>query len=287
MTEVLRLFDPWNSPLCTCPRKYSLHPYTGCSHMCLYCYATAYIGRRPSTPKRDFLRRLARDLRRADPRLPVELSSSSDPYPPEEMGLGLTRSALKLLKASGFRTLITTKGTGFTRDLDLIDGVMVTITTLDRELAKKIEPNAPSPEDRLRAIEEASQIVRVGIRLDPIIPGLNDDREGLREVLQAAKDAGAEHVVTSTYKARPDNFRRMINAFPGLASMWRRLYYEEGERISGYRYLKRERRRELMSFVVSEALKLGMSAATCREGFPDLLKAKSCDGTHLTLGKEF
>ncbi len=251
--------------------------------MCLYCYATAYVGRRPSQPKRDFIKRLARDLRRADPRLPVELSSSSDPYPPEEGFFGLTRSALKLLKAHNFRVLITTKGTLFTRDLELVDGVMVTITTLDRELARKLEPNAPPPEERLKALKKASEVVRIGVRVDPIVPGLNDDRKRIKELLEAIRDAGAEHVVTSTYKARPDNFKRMVQAFPEMEREWRRLYYSEGVRVGGYRYLSAQLRRRIMEYVVGEALKLGMSAATCREGFPDLLRAKSCDGTHLTL----
>ncbi len=250
--------------------------------MCLYCYATAYLGRRPSEPKRDFIRRLARDVKRADPKIPVELSSSSDPYPPEEEFFGLTRSALKLLKANGFRILITSKGTLFTRDLEFIDAVMVTITTLDEGLAKRLEPNAPSPRDRLRALGKASEVVRVGVRIDPIIPGLNDDKKMIKELLEAARGAGAEHVVTSTYKARPDNFKRMIQAFPDMEGIWRRLYYQEGSKVGGYRYLSREIRREIMEYVVMEATKLGMSAATCREGFPDLLRAESCDGTHLT-----
>ncbi|MEM2014385.1 MAG: radical SAM protein, partial [Desulfurococcaceae archaeon] len=56
--KVIREFDPWKSPLCTCPRKYSLHPYTGCDHSCLYCYATSYIRSRKSVPKKKFLEAL-------------------------------------------------------------------------------------------------------------------------------------------------------------------------------------------------------------------------------------
>lgn len=275
--DVLRPFDPWKSPLCTCPRKYSLHPYTGCSHYCLYCYATSYIGRKPSTPKRDFIRRLKRDLRRADPSLPVDMSTSSDPYPPEELSLGLTRAALKLLSSRGFRVLITTKGVGFIRDQGLFGAVMVTITTLDKDLASKLEPLAPTPSSRLDALSSVD--ARKGARVDPIIPGLNDGRD-LRELLRDIRDSGAEHVVFSTYKAKPDNFRRMVSSFPELRGKWEDLY-SKGGKIGGYRYLPAPIRHRILKFAVDEALKLGMTASVCREGFMDLMMAPSCDGTHL------
>ncbi|MDK2383366.1 MAG: radical SAM protein [Candidatus Korarchaeota archaeon] len=277
--NVLRPFDPWKSPLCTCPPKYSLHPYTGCSHYCLYCYATSYVGRKPSRPKKDFLKRLRRDLARADPSLPVDMSTSSDPYPPEEMVLGLTRASLEMLRSKGFRVLLTTKGVGFTRDQGLFDGLMVTITTLDRELTSKLEPFAPPPSSRLDAL--ASVEVRKGVRVDPIIPELTDDLRDLKELLREIRDSGAEHVVFSTYKAKPDNFTRMVLSFHDLADVWRHLYYDEGVMVGGYRYMPTSNRYRLLRFAVEEALKLGMTASVCREGFKDLMRAPSCDGTHL------
>ncbi len=279
MMDVLRPFDPWKSPLCTCPRKYSLHPYTGCSHLCLYCYATSYIGRKPSTIKRKFLQRLKKDLKRADPRIPVELSTSSDPYPPEELSLGITRESLELLRGEGFRVLITTKGVGFVRDEGLYQGAMVTITTLDKELASKLEPRAPSPDKRLDALSSIES--RKGVRIDPIIPFLTDDIRSLKDLIKSVRDTGAEHIVFSTYKAKPDNFKRIVLAFPEMSELWRSLYYKEGERISGYRYLKAKLRYRILKPLVEETLRLGMTASVCREGFPDLLMAPSCDGTHL------
>ncbi len=279
MMDVLRPFDPWKSPLCTCPRKYSLHPYTGCSHLCLYCYATSYIGRKPSTIKRKFLQRLKKDLKRADPRIPVELSTSSDPYPPEELSLGITRESLELLRGEGFRVLITTKGVGFVRDEGLYQGAMVTITTLDKELASKLEPRAPSPDKRLDALSSIES--RKGVRIDPIIPFLTDDIRSLKDLIKSVRDTGAEHIVFSTYKAKPDNFKRIVLAFPEMSELWRSLYYKEGEKISGYRYLKAKLRYRILKPLVEETLRLGMTASVCREGFPDLLMAPSCDGTHL------
>lgn len=277
--RVLRPFDPWRSELCTCPTKYSLHPYTGCTHSCLYCYATSYIGRRRSSPKAGFLRMLSRDLLEADPRIPVELSTSSDPYPPEELSLGITRASLSLLKWRGFRVLITTKGAAFPLDEGLYDAVMVTLTTLDRDLSLKLEPLAPSPSQRIDSLARVS--VRRGVRVDPIIPGLNDDIDEIRTLLREARDSGAEHVTFSTYKARPDSLKRLINMFPEISSKLKYLYNREGSSFRGYRYLRAGLRHEILSKAVEEALRLGMSASVCREGFPDLMRSLSCDGTHL------
>jgi len=89
---ILRAFDPWKSELCTCPDKLSLNPYTGCPHGCLYCYASSYIPCFSSCrPKADLLRRLDREAARIGPGPFVAISNSSDPYPPMEEDLGLTR----------------------------------------------------------------------------------------------------------------------------------------------------------------------------------------------------
>lgn len=285
-TRVIRPFDPWRSDLCTCPPKYTLNPYTGCSHMCLYCYATAYIGRRPSAPKRDLISSVRKDLRHIDRTRPINMSTSSDPYPPEEQELKLTREVLKILVAHGCRILITTKSNIVTRDIDILMrgnvAVMITITTLDDNLAKIIEPNAPSPSQRIEAVQKlASEGIPVGVRIDPVIPYVNDDERMLRQLVNEVVNAGARHIVTSSYKARPDNFRRLITAFPELENKLRKIYYEEGELVHGYRYLRPDLRKNLLRPVVDEAKRLGVTYATCREGLPEFRNAPSCDGSHL------
>ncbi len=285
--SVISVFDPWRSPLCTCPRKYSLHPYTGCSHFCLYCYATSYIGRRPSIPKKDFLRRLRRDLRFIDRRLVVEMSTSSDPYPPLESWVMLTRKTLELLSKHGIRVLITTKSDIVVRDIDVLlstpSAVMLTITTISDEKASKLEPGAPSPSRRIKAVARlAEKGVPVGVRIDPLIPGINDDPDEIEKLVRAVAEAGARHIVTSTYKARWDNLKRMMQAYPEKREYWRRLYVLRGERIHGYMYLEKGLRRKILKPVVEAALKHGLTVATCREGLgPEYFRAPSCDGTHL------
>ncbi len=274
--EVLREFDPWKGPLCTCPPKYSLQPYTGCPFSCLYCYATSYIRRR-FEPKKNFIERLKRDLRRADKEKIINMSTSSDPYPPIEEKLMLTRKALQLILSHGFKVLITTKGNLVARDRDLLENrpaaVMITITTLDERLARKLEPGAPSPEERLRALKALGGVPK-GIRLDPLIPGVNDDEEAIKEVLVKARAAGAQHVTTSTYKAKPDNLARMAKIFPRLKEL-----YARGIKIGSYRYLPEETRKKMLEPVVEISKNLGMTVAFCREGFP--FDAPSCDGSHL------
>lgn len=289
--EVIREFDPWRSPLCTCPKKYSLHPYTGCSHLCLYCYATSYIGLKESKPKDRFLKKLSRDLTRIKPSSLIELSTSSDPYPPIEKILGLTRKALELISRYEFRLLITTKSDLVVRDADLFvrlpSAVMITITTLDEKLAEIIEPGAPPPSKRILAIRELSkQNVAIGVRVDPIIPFINDDEYGVEELVSSVVDAGALHIVTSTYKARRDSLKRLCEKLPDISGKIRRLYLETGERIHGYLYLPMGIRRRLLEPVIRNAAKHGVTYATCREGMePGFFNAPSCDGSHLIIHK--
>jgi len=285
---VLSVFDPWSSPLCTCPFKYSLHPYTGCSHQCLYCYATSYIRVERSTPKKDFIKRLLRDLERANPQIPISMSNSSDPYPPEEAAYKLTRKTLEILLPRGFKVLVVTKGALVARDADLLSkgnaAVTMTITTLDENLAKRLEPGAPSPRERINALRVlVEHNVPVGVRVDPIIPFLNDDESEIKELIETLASIGVKFIVTSTYKARPDNLKRMKKGFPEIADKLDRLYRASGEWVRGYWYLPLILRKKLLRPVIEAARKMGLEYATCREGLTsrEWFNAKSCDGTHL------
>jgi len=282
-------FDPWGSPLCTCPFKYSLNPYTGCSIGCSYCYATAYIGLKPSTPKKSFEARLLRDVARLPPGAIVNLGTSSDPYPPEEAELGLTRRALELLLPRGFRVLVTTKGTLYAdRDLGLLSSgnaaVTPTITMLDDGLSRLLEPGAPPPGERLSAVGRAVDAgVPAAVRLDPVIPYVNDDPAMLEELVARIAEAGARMVVTSTYKARPDNLARMRSTLGPEGEKLYRLYREKGVKVQGYTYLPEDMRKRLLEPVRRAAHRHGLEFATCREGAwgRDWFTAGSCDGSHL------
>ncbi|MEM2123562.1 MAG: radical SAM protein [Candidatus Bathyarchaeia archaeon] len=285
---LLGLFDPWHGKLCTCPVKYSLAPYTGCSHDCLYCYITGYI-QNPfhARPKMNLLNRLDKELRKADRSEPVSIANSSDPYTPPEDCLGLTRKVLEILFERGFKVLLTTKSNLVVRDLDVIRrgrcAVSLTITTLDDGSARLIEPGAPPPSLRLKALGEiASNGIPCSIRFDPIIPTVNDELELVEELVSKAAEVGVSHITASTYKAKPDNFKRLTSALTDSQKIkLTQLYLRKGQRIGGSIYLPWDLRFKLLARVRDAAARYRVTFSTCREGFPQLSDAGSCDGTHL------
>ena len=283
----LRIFDPWKGKFCTCPIKYSLSPYTGCAHQCRYCYITTYIPRAfECRPKPNFLKVLPNDLEKADRNLPISIANSSDPYPPMEQDLELTRGTLKIFNEYDFKILIVTKSGLVSRDIDLLRNlnvvVTMTITTLAPKLAARLEPNAPEPASRIKGLERLiANNIKCMVRIDPIIPDLNDDPADLVQVLS---ELGVKNITSSTYKARSDSLTRMIAAFPEHKKLFENLYLERSEYINRSRYLPEDMRFQLMSNVKRIVEDHGMEFGMCREGFPRLQTAKSCDGSHLLDG---
>ncbi len=212
-------FDPWQNRQCTCPPKLTFNPYTGCSHNCVYCYAQTYIPHfTDCRPKKNLLQRLEREATKLKGET-VSMSNSSDPYPPMEQELGLTRSCLRILNQSNCRIQIITKSDLVTRDVDLLrerpSTVAVTLTTEDDEIAKKLEPHAPTPSERLKAVEMlVHKGIRVSARIDPIIPFVNDNPEKL---VGALAEIGVKHITASTYKAKRDSWQRFAAAMPEQA----------------------------------------------------------------------
>ncbi len=285
--RVITKFDPWNSPLCTCPEKYSLNPYTGCSHGCIYCYATYIPDFFRLRRKKNLLKRLRKDLGKLPENSLISMSNSSDPYPPEERIYKDTRKCLKEFENRDLRILIVTKSNLVTRDLDILKRLRVavtfTVTTMNEELSKKLEPNAPLPQERIDAMRELSKEgIRVGLRLDPVFPFLSED---MIDVIREAKRAGAEHVVTSTFKPRIDGWKRFEKAFPEVARKLKEIYFKKGEKIGNSWYLPAGMRREIIESVKKICEKYSLSFASCREGFQDLNTASSCDGSYLIPNK--
>jgi len=177
---LLTVFDPWKSQLCTCPRKLTFNPYTGCDHECLYCYASSYIPRfHECRPKKNLISRLKQEAAKLNGEL-ISISNSSDPYPRLEGETGLTRKCLEILAKSHCRLQIVTKSDLVIRDIDILQTVpcvvSVTVLTADDGLSKKLEPGAPVSSKRLKAIETLAKAgVPTTARIDPVIPFLNDD----------------------------------------------------------------------------------------------------------------
>lgn len=280
---ILNPFDPWKSRLCTCPSKLSLNPYTGCPHGCLYCYARSYIPNFSCCrPKADLPRRLDREAARVPPGRLVAMSNSSDPYPPLEEKLCLSRSCLKILRDRGLAVQVVTKSCLVARDAHLLAGmqscVAMTLTTLDDSISRILESGAALPGQRLKAMEKLVALgVPVSARIDPIIPGIND--EEIDDLVSAVSRAGARHISSSTYKARPGSIKRIVNAFPEQGAALQRLF-AGGEVIGGSLYLPAELRMDLMERIAASAEVEGLTFSSCREG-SEPAPGINCDGSHL------
>ncbi|WP_245540261.1 SPL family radical SAM protein [Thermodesulfobacterium thermophilum] len=276
-------FDPWKSPLCTCPPKYSLNPYTGCGHGCLYCYASIFIKDFYSPrPKKEFLKKIEKELPKLPPESLISLSNSSDPYQPLEKIYKSTRMFLDLIKGLPLKVLIITKSNLVLRDIDLLKKlkVAVAITITTKSYQARLEPGAPPFEERLLVLKVLSQEgIPTIVRIDPIIPEINEEEalEVLTEVLPFVK-----HVVVSTYKAKPQSLKRLIEAFPEKAKTLTALYLQKGEKKKGGIYLPEEIRRSLVKRIYHRVNQVkGVGFATCREGLVEFSFQGRCDGSFL------
>ena len=190
---------------------------------------------------------------------------------------------LEIFGKFGCKVLIVTKSDLVARDIEILKkigaSVSLTITTLDEKIAKKLEPGAPLPKKRIKAIEKLIENgIGVSVRIDPIIPFLNEEQEELIEILG---NIGVRQIISSTYKVKPDNWQRFRLAFPEVAGKLEPLYFEKGERIGRYRYLPRKLRFQILKRIKKLTEKNGMKFSCCREGFQELNSAKTCDGSWL------
>ena len=191
------------------PFDRSINPYRGCEHGCIYCYARpshAYLG---FSPGLDFETRLvfkpdAASLLRAELGkpgyrcAPIALGSNTDPYQPVERDLGITRAILEVLAECRHPVTIVTKSARIERDIDILGAmaqtgrcsVSVSVTTLDRSLARRMEPRASAPHRRLETIRRLSAAgIPTGVMAAPMIPFLNDSE--METILEHAREAGA------------------------------------------------------------------------------------------------
>jgi len=192
------------------PFDRSVNPYRGCEHGCIYCFARpshAYLGLSPGL---DFETRLiarpnvAAVLRQelSKPRYKVAtlaMGTNTDPYQPCERDHGLARACLEVLRDFNHPAAIVTKGSLIERDLDILSEmaakglvrVGISVTTLDQDLSRRMEPRAPTPARRLAVINRLSSAgVPVRLMASPVVPGLTDHE--LEALLAAGAAAGAD-----------------------------------------------------------------------------------------------
>jgi DNA repair photolyase len=232
------------------PFELSINPYRGCEHGCPYCYARPshqYLNLSAGLDfetrlfyKKDAAAHLREELNRKSYKCsPINLGANTDPYQPIERKLGVTRSILEVLAEAHHPVTVVTKGSLVTRDIDVLSRlaaeqlvkVFVSVTTLDDELKRRMEPRAGSPRARLAAIGKlVAAGIPAGVMYAPVVPAINDHE--LEAVLEAAAAQGAS---TAGYV-----LLRLPAEVKDLFYEWLELHYPE--RVSKVRNRIRELR---------------------------------------------
>jgi DNA repair photolyase len=188
----------------------SINPYRGCEHGCIYCYARpthSFLGHSAGL---DFETKLYAKINAAEllerelsspryvPKV-IALGTVTDPYQPIEREHRITRAILEVLDRTNHPVGIVTKSAGVLRDIDILSRmaarrlakVAISVTSLDRSVARKMEPRASTPPKRLEAIQQLSEAgVPVAVMVAPVVPALNDSE--IENILEAAHTAGAQ-----------------------------------------------------------------------------------------------
>lgn len=203
---------------------WALNPYRGCEHGCAYCYAqdvTRFETERPwgdrVEVKTNLVQRLKRELEvRADG--VHGIGTVTDPYQPLEKKYELTRGSLAVLKRSGARISILTKSDLVLRDIDILRSwpdaeVGMSVSCLSEGITEAIEPHAPSPSRRFRALAElSSEGISVYVMFAPLIRGLCDSDEDIRRVVRAAGEASVKTIMWDKFNPKPMASSRLKNA---------------------------------------------------------------------------
>jgi DNA repair photolyase len=255
--------------------KWSLNPYMGCVHRCTFCYVRHFERRseRPSDDrygtsirvKTNVAEVLGRELGRPSwAHESVAIGAATDPYQPAEGRYRLTRACLEALADASNPFSIITRGPMIVRDLDVLVeaarradvSVTFSIPTLDEDVWRKTEPSTAHPRQRLRALE---QLVDAGIRasvgMAPILPGLSDRPQQLREVVRAAREAGACGVWANLLFLRPGTREHFLEH---LAQDWPEQLERYEELYRGRHYLPTEQAKPIRTRVTELAREAGI-----------------------------
>ena len=203
---------------------WALNPYRGCEHSCAYCYAQDVTRFETGRPWGDVVEVKANIVSRLKGELEKRvmgvygLGTVTDPYQPAEAEYELSRGCLAMLRRFGGRVSILTKSDLVLRDQDLLKGmpgaeVGVTVSCVDEKVSSMVEPGAPSPERRFRALAElSSNGIDSYLMIAPVIPGVSDTEEMLVEAVTRARDAGVRRIMWDMYNPKPMAHSRLVHA---------------------------------------------------------------------------
>ena len=230
------------------PFKWSINPYRGCRHACVYCYARPtheYLGMNAADEFQEVIfaklnapevvrRELARKSWRREN---VVIGTATDPYQQAESRYQITRGILEAFRDFRNPVSITTKSPMVLRDLEILAElarhaevtVHFTVTTMDETLWRKIEPTTARPHKRLEAMRTLRRHgIRSGVFLSPVLPGITDDDPHLEAVIAAAAEHGAQFIFSQALRLGPGISEYYLpwleRDFPELVARYRRLY---------------------------------------------------------------
>ncbi|MEP7363452.1 MAG: radical SAM protein [Acidobacteriota bacterium] len=266
------------------PFSWTINPYRGCEYGCKYCYARYIHEFMELRESADFENRIfakqftldtfRRDLARVKQGEGIGIGTATDPYQPAERRYGLTRRILRALAdTSGHKIFITTESDLVARDVDLLAElharhwlhVGMTITTLDNDLARALEPRAPRPELRLEAVRTLARAgVRAGVQCSPVMPHINDQE--IESIARAAVSAGATSFFAQPLFLMPCALRVFLLF---LAEHFPHLHRKYEQHFSREAYLRGDYAERLAQRVRAARVKVGLPERYERtEGIP-------------------
>jgi DNA repair photolyase len=271
------------------PFAWMINPYRGCEFACKYCYARYTHEFMELRDGLDFERRiyvkqhsawlLRQELKQVRPGQSIAIGTATDPYQPAERKFGVTRALMEeFARHQGFSLGLVTKSDLIVRDLDLLQAISrknrlsihVTVTTTRTDLARILEPRAPRPDLRLKAVRKLVQAgIHTSINCAPVLPGITDSPAELENLVRAAAQAGARSVAAIPLFLKPCAEKIFMpfleQHFPDLVSAYR-------ARFAKRAFLPVEYKRRLSALVkkLSRKYKLGES-----DGGPQRPRASS------------
>jgi DNA repair photolyase len=240
------------------PFTWAINPYRGCEFACKYCYARythEFMELRDGVDfeRKIFVKQQAAALLRSELKKVkrddgIAIGTATDPYQPAERRFEVTRAILEVLAVhSGLSIGVVTKSNLITRDTEILlrvgehnrISVSMTVTTLDTELARKLEPRAPRPDLRLEAVRQLNLAgVYAGVNCAPVLPEITDRPRDLEALVKAASEAGAKHIFPNPLFLKPCSAAVFLpfleENFPALVEFYRKRYADQAFLPKGY-----------------------------------------------------
>jgi len=240
------------------PFTWAVNPYRGCEFACKYCYARythefmelrdGLEFERKIFVKQEAAGLLRSELKRVKRGEEIAIGTATDPYQPAERRFEITKAILEeLARHSGLSIGIVTKSNMITRDAEILRRVgesnrlyvNMTVTTVNTELARKLEPRAPRPDLRLEAVRQLNLAgVDAGVICAPVLPEITDNPRDLEALVKAAKEAGAKYVFANPLFLKPCSAAVFLpfleENFPALVERYKKRYADRAFLPKGY-----------------------------------------------------